>query len=67
VDVIFKKKKKKKKRLRNKRKESLSTLSNEEKEHCIYTMEKEGKNVIYHIFDTTHHDSGRKRKGKEKM
>jgi hypothetical protein len=23
--------------------------------------------VIYHIFDTTHHDSGRKGKGKEKM
>jgi hypothetical protein len=30
-------------------------------------MKKEGKNVIYHIFDTTHHDSGRKGKGKEKM
>jgi hypothetical protein len=48
----------------NKRKES---LPNEEKEYCIYSMKKEGKNVIYHIFDTTHHDSGRKGKRKEKM
>jgi hypothetical protein len=27
----------------NKRKESLSTLKNEEKEHCIYSMKKKEK------------------------
>jgi len=30
-------------------------------------MKKEEKNVIDHIFDTTHHDAGRKEKRKEKM
>ncbi len=49
------------------KKKSLPDPTNEKKEHCIYNMKKEGKNVIYHIFDTTHHDAGRKGKRKEKM
>ena len=38
--------------------------TNKEEKHCIYRREKKGKNVIYHIFDTTLHDSRRREKEK---
>jgi hypothetical protein len=46
----------------------ISLHPSKRREKTLYiSYEKEGKNVIYHIFDTTHHDSGRKGKRQEKM